>query len=51
MEKMNLKWLKEEMWIEVCEGEVIEMNNEYKELVNELLKIYIPGYVSGEGVF
>ena len=36
MEKMNLKWLKEEMWIEVCEGEVIEMNNEYKELLSDI---------------
>lgn len=33
---MNLKWLKEEMWIEVCEGEVIEMSSEYKELVSDI---------------
>ena len=37
---MNLKWLKEEMWIEVCEGEVIEISSEYCELANKIIAKY-----------
>lgn len=33
---MNLKDLKNNMWIEVCEGEEIEMSDKYKELVSEI---------------
>ena len=36
MEKMNLEYLKNEMWIDVCEGEVLEMSNDYKELVSDI---------------
>ena len=37
MKKMNLKDLKNDMWIEVCEGDdSIEMSNEYKELVSDI---------------
>ena len=36
MEKMNLEYLKNEMWIDVCEGEVLEMSDSYKELVSDI---------------
>jgi len=37
MKKMNLKDLKNDMWIEVCEGDDrMEMSSEYKELVSDI---------------
>ncbi len=36
MEKMSLEYLKNEMWIDVCEGEVLEMSDVYKELVSDI---------------
>jgi hypothetical protein len=36
MKKLNLEYLKNEMWIELCEGEVLEMSDSYKELVSDI---------------
>ena len=36
MKKLNLEYLKNEMWIDVCEGEVLEMSDFYKELVSDI---------------
>ena len=33
---MKLEVLKKNMWLDVCEGEVREMSDEYKELVNDI---------------
>ena len=33
---MNLKDLKTNMWIEVCDGDEIEMSKKYKELVSDI---------------
>ena len=36
MKKLNLKDLKINMWIEVCEGKELEFSKEYKELVSNI---------------
>jgi hypothetical protein len=37
MEKMNLDYLKKQMWIELCEGDdSIEVSDSYKELVSDI---------------
>ena len=36
MKKLNLEYLKNEMWLELCEGEEIEMSDSYKELVSDI---------------
>jgi len=36
MKKLNLKDLKINMWIEVCEGNELEFSKEYKELVSNI---------------
>jgi hypothetical protein len=37
MKKLNLEYLKKEMWLELCEGDnSIEMSDSYKELVSDI---------------
>ena len=46
MGNLSLKYLKNNMWVEVCEGEVdIKMSDEYKKLVNDISDEEVSGGV------